>query len=65
MTSFQPLQSCGLLPRVACQYEWLFSRVNERYAIPMTEKESLRVPLPEATAASPFYTEEHEAFRAT
>src|SRR6186713_400061 len=31
----------------------------------MAESTSSRLPVPEATPASPFYTEEHEAFRAT
>jgi hypothetical protein len=65
MTSFQPLQIRGLSPLLAHQYEWLFSAVNERYAVPMAENESLRVALPEGVPASPFYTPEHEAFRAT
>jgi acyl-CoA dehydrogenase len=65
MTSFQPLQSAVCRRLVARQYERLFSSVNARYAVPMAENESLRVSLPEAVPASPFYTEEHEAFRAT
>jgi len=31
----------------------------------MAENESSRLHLPEVVAASPFYTPEHEAFRAT
>src|SRR5215471_5421262 len=50
ITSFQPLQTGDLWSPLSTNYERLFSRVNAGYA--------RRMP-------SPFYTEEHEAFRAT